>query len=138
VEISQLLHEVILSYRLLFGQNSKSRRLFQSLTIFESQLPEAQDPLLAQLCCGKTWGLPIQEREFYRLRRDFPILRSRIATLQHQMMSLKPRGWSQIWNDKRDSAQWLTFWAVIFIGGSGILLSLIQMLLQAAQLAGAK
>jgi hypothetical protein len=108
------------------------------MAIFESGQPEAQDSLLTQLCCGKSYGLPIQEREYYRLRRDFPILRSRIATLQHQMMNLKPRGWREIWNDKRDSAQWLTFWAVIFIGGSGILLSLIQMLLQAAQLAGAK
>jgi hypothetical protein len=137
MDVIQLLHEVLLSYRLLFGQNTKSRRLFQSLTIFESQEPEAQDPLLTQLCCEKTCVLSIREREFYRLRRDFPILRSRIATLHHQMMNLKPRGWREIWNDKRDSAHWLTFWAVIFIGGAGLLLSLIQVLLQAAQLAGA-
>lgn len=107
------------------------------MNIFDKQTPQTHDSLLVQLCSGKSSGVPIQEREFYRLRRDFPILRSRLATLQYQMTNLKPRGWKEIWNDKRDSAQWLTFWAVIFIGGSGILLSLIQMLLQAAQLAGA-
>jgi hypothetical protein len=105
------------------------------MDVFDKQPSESHDSLLEQLCCGKSSGLPIQERDFYRLRRDFPILRSRLATLHYQMSNLKPRGWREIWNDKRDSAQWLTFWAVIFIGGSGIVLSLIQMLLTAAQLA---
>jgi hypothetical protein len=40
-----------------------------------------------------------------------------------------------IWKDKRDSAHWLTFWAVIIIGGAGLLLGFMQVLLQAIQLA---
>ncbi|KAH0565850.1 hypothetical protein GP486_000747 [Trichoglossum hirsutum] len=138
-EVTQLLYEILLSYRLLFGQTKDSRRLFQSMKVFEGEPIEAHDPLLPLLCGSKTIALPTscKEREFYRLSRDFPILRSRIASLQQQMSILKPRGWREIWQDKRDSAQWYTFWAVIAIGGSGILLSLIQVILQAAQLAGA-
>jgi len=138
MDVTQLLHEILLSYRLLFGQDRKSRQLFQSMEVFKGEPYE--DYLLAELCDCKTLALPTicKEREFYRLSRDFPILRSRIAVLQQQMTNLKPRGWREIWNDKRDSAQWYTFWAVIVFGGSGIVLSFIQAVLQALQLAGVK
>jgi hypothetical protein len=138
MDVTQLLHEILLSYRLLFGQDKKSRRLFQSMEVFKGESYE--DYLLAELCDSKTLALPTlcKEREFYRLSRDFPILRSRIAVLQQQMTNLKPRGWREIWNDKRDSAQWYTFWAVIVFGGSGIVLAFIQTVLQALQLAGVR
>jgi hypothetical protein len=138
VDVTQLLHEILLSYRLLFGQDKNSRRLFQSMAVFKGE--SSEDYLLTELCDSKTLALPTlcKEREFYRLSRDFPILRSRIAVLQQQMTNLKPRGWREIWKDKRDSAQWYTFWAVIIFGGSGIVLSFIQAVLQALQLAGVK
>jgi hypothetical protein len=138
VDVTQLLHEILLSYRLLFGQDKNSRRLFQSMEVFKGE--SFEDYLLTELCDSKTLTLPTlcKEREFYRLSRDFPILRSRIAVLQQQMTNLKPRGWREIWNDKRDSAQWYTFWAVIVFGGTGIALSFIQAVLQALQLAGVK
>lgn len=139
MDVTQLLHEILLSYRLLFGQSKDSRRLFRSMDAFKGEPPEAHDPLLEQLCNSKSAALLpscCKEREFYRLRRDFPVLRSRIASLQQQMHSLKPRGWREIWKDKRDSAQWYTFWAVIIFGGSGIIMAAIQVVLQAAQLAG--
>lgn len=107
---------------------------------FKGEPSEIQDHLLAHLCGSKTVVLPTlcKEREFYRLGRDFPILRSRIAILQQLIADLKPRGWKEIWKDKRDSAQWYTFWAVIIFGGAGIMLAFIQTVLQAAQLAGVK
>ena len=108
------------------------------MTVFDKDQPELNDLLLPQLCSGKISPLQASDRGFYRLSRDFPVLRSRIAILQCQMSNLKPRGWKEIWKDKRDSAQWLTFWAVIVIGGAGILLSVVQVVLQAAQLAGAR
>jgi hypothetical protein len=131
VEISQFLHEILLSYRLLFGQNKESRRGFKEM------INNADDMILQQLCSSKDHQFPelFKERDFYRLKRDFPILRSRLATLNHQMSNLKPRGWKELWKDKRNSASWLTFWAVIVIGGAGLLLALIQDLLQAIQLA---
>ncbi len=98
---------------------------------------DADDMILQQLCSTKDYQFPelFKERDFYRLKRDFPILRSRLAILSQQMSNMKPRGWKELWKDKRDSAHWLTFWAVIFIGGAGILLAVIQVLLQAVQLA---
>jgi len=139
-EISQLLIEILISYRLLFGQNKESRKVFKQIG------SHMDDITLQQLCSSKEPLFPelFKERDFYRLKRDFPVLRSRLAILSHQMSSMKPRGWKELWKDKRDSAQdkrdsaqWLTFWAVIVIGGAGILLSLIQVLLQAVQLAQA-
>jgi hypothetical protein len=139
-DVTQLLQEILLSYRLMFGQSRDARRLFRSMDPFEGLPTEGHDSLLPLLCGRKSLDCSAfaQEKEFYRPHRDFPILRSRIATLHQQMSKMKPRGWGELWRDKRDSAQWFTFWAVIIIGGSGILLSLIQVLLQAAQLAGAK
>lgn len=131
LEISQLLHEILLSYRLLFGQDKESRKIFKEM------VNDADDMILQELCSTKENHFPelFKERDFYRLKRDFPILRSRLATLSHQMSNMKPRGWKELWKDKRDSAHWLTFWAVIVIGGAGILLAVIQVLLQAVQLA---
>ena len=132
-EISQLLLEILLSYRLLFGQNKESRKIFKQMA------SHMDDITLQQQCSSKELQFPelFKERDFYRLKRDFPILRSRLAILSHQMSSMKPQGWKELWKDKRDSAHWLTFWAVIVIGGAGLLLSLIQVLLQAVQLAEA-
>jgi hypothetical protein len=107
------------------------------MNIFKGEPPEARDPLLEKLCNSKSFEMPslFKDREFYRLKRDFPVFRSRIASLQQQMSNLKPRGWRDIWSDKRDSAQWYTFWAVMIFGGSGIILAILQVALQAAQLA---
>ena len=137
MEVTQLLCEILLSYRLLFGQSKDSRRLFQSMNIFQGEPLDAHDPLLRRFCNSKSVSLPLhcKEREIYRLRRDFPILRSRIASLHQQISNLKPRGWREIWRDKRDAAQWYTFWAVIVFGGLGIILTIAQVVLQAAQLA---
>ncbi|KAH0544773.1 hypothetical protein FGG08_001140 [Glutinoglossum americanum] len=140
-DVTQLLQEILLSYRLLFGQSRQSRRLFRSMDPFEGLPPEGHDPLLSLLCGGRKCMDSLafaQDQAFYRPLRDFPVLRSRIASLHHQMSRMKPRGWRELWRDKRDSTQWFTFWAVIIIGGSGILLSLIQVILQAVQLAGAR
>lgn len=138
LDVAQLLYEILPSYRLLFGQSKDSRRLFRSMGAFKGEPPEAREPLL-ELCISKSVTLLpsfCKEREFYRLRRDFPVLRGRIASLQQQMHNLKPRGWREILKDNRESAQWYTFWAVIIFGGSGIILAAVQVVLQAAQLTG--
>lgn len=98
---------------------------------------DVDDTILQQLCSTKDHQFPelFKERDFYRLKRDFPILRSRLAILSHQMSNMKPRGWKELWKDRRDSANWFTFWAVIVIGGAGVLLAVIPVLLQAIQLA---
>ncbi|KAI9841902.1 MAG: hypothetical protein M1837_000288 [Sclerophora amabilis] len=138
-EVSQFLREVLLSYRLLFGQSKMSRNMFRTLHPFCNVKREGHDHLLARLCGRKRVEddfTHIVERDSYRLNRDFPILRSKIVVLHRQLSNMKPRGLRQLWRDTRDSVQWFTFWAVLVIGGLGVVLSVIQVGLQAAQLAG--
>ena len=133
-EIDDLLREILLSYRLIFGQNKASRKLFRSMNPFEDLPLGCKDDNLSKLCGRKqsdfTWA---RERDFYVLSKEFPILRSRLALLARHMSEKRPRTWKELWNDKRDSASWFTFWAVLIIGGTSIFLALIQVILQIIQ-----
>ena len=138
-EITDFLREVLLSYRLLFGQSKSGRQYFRrtvSSQVYEDVPRQGQDPLLARVCGRKSIDLLAhgKERNTYRLARDFPMLRCRIAVLQQQLATSKPRGWKELWRDKRDSAHWVTFWAVIIIGGLGLLLTLMQVILAIVQI----
>ena len=135
-EITQMLQETILSFRLLFGQNRASRKLYRSLEPFQGIPDQGADPFLKTICGEQRLRTPIglSERNSYELRRDFPILRSRLAILMSHLASKKPRTWKELWLDKRDSASWLTFWAVIVIGGLGIVLAFLQVILQIIQI----
>ncbi|PWY95534.1 hypothetical protein BO94DRAFT_580724 [Aspergillus sclerotioniger CBS 115572] len=129
-EVNQLLREILLSYRLLFGQTKRSRVLFRSLNPFAQCSKPSRDPLLSTLCGKKPCFPGLVQKERYYLSQDFPVLRYRIAVLQRQLATTTPCTWVQLWRDKRDSANWLTFWAVIFFGAFGSLMSLLQVVLQ--------
>lgn len=134
-DINDLLRETLLSYRLLFGQNKASRRLFRSLNPF-GDLPErCKDRSLSELCGRKQSGFETQlpERDSYVLSKDFPILRSRLAVLAYHFSNKRPRTWKELWNDKRDSASWFTFWTVLIFGGIAIILAFVQVVLQIVQ-----
>jgi len=49
------------------------------------------------------------------------------------METRRARGLRALYYDQRDSQQWWTFWAVIWIGGLGVLLSFVQTILTAIQ-----
>jgi hypothetical protein len=136
-DVSRLLEEILLSYRLLCGQDVKSRRLFQKLSPYQDTPSSLRDDLLAPLCTSKgpITSLALKQRGSYDLARDFPHLRARIVRLHSYLNQRKPRSWSELWVDNRDSASWLTFWAVIIIGGVGLLLAFIQVVLQVIQVA---
>jgi hypothetical protein len=136
-EVNQLLREVVLSYRLLFGQNKASRRYFRSIKPFSGIPEEGRDDILTALCGQKRLqvGFNVQDREIYDLGSDFPVLKSRIAVLLRHLSTQRPRTWTELWRDKRDSASWFTFWAVLVIGGIGIILAFIQVILQILQVA---
>ena len=141
-EINQLLAEILLSYRVLFGQTRKSRTFFRStanpFTKKSASRDNIRDPFLLALCGTKTPGHSILnglvEKDTYYLPRDFPILRYRISVLQRHLSSTAPRTWVQLWRDNRDSASWLTFWAVIIFGAFGCFTSFLQVVLQFVQL----
>ncbi|KAI9677973.1 MAG: hypothetical protein M1822_008081 [Bathelium mastoideum] len=134
-DVSQLLREIILSYRLLFGQNKKARRLFRRLNPFQDYPKETRDEMLYLLCGRKRLqtSLEVHERESYDLTYDFPILGPKLATLVNHLSERKPRTWRELWQDKRDSASWLTLWAVLIFGVLGIILALLQVIFQIIQ-----
>ncbi|XXH00200.1 hypothetical protein Hte_006542 [Hypoxylon texense] len=136
-DVTELLEEVVLSYRLLFGQHPRSRKVFRNLRPFKHIPLEGRDDFLSDLCGEKMMdpSLGIGERDSYELARDFPHLRTRLFRLNTYLNERNPRSWRELWLDNRDSASWLTFWAVILIGGIGLLLAFIQVVLQIAQLA---
>lgn len=135
-DVQQMLIETLLTYRLLFGQSKPGRRLFRKLKPFEGVPEVGVDRFLTILCGHNKYKLipKLRERDIYDLPRDFPVYRSRLAVLICHLNARKPRSWKELWQDKRDSASWLTFWVVLIFGGLGILLALIQVVLQIVQL----
>ena len=136
-DVTEMLLETLLSYRLLFAQNKQARKLYRRLEPFAGIPLEGRDHLLSSLCGRKSFStaqIP-SDQDSYDLQRHFPILRSRIAVLHRNLSASKPKGWRELWRDKRDSAGWFTFWIVLIFGGVAILLSILQVLLQILQIA---
>lgn len=136
-DVTGMLEEIMLSYRLLFGQSKRSRRLFlKELKPFAGVPAEGQDHLLSSLCglkkLPKRWSVRGESAE-YDLSEDFPHLRSRLVRLVGFLAEKKPRSLNEMWVDKRDSASWMTFWTVLIIGSLGVLLSFIQTVFQVLQ-----
>ena len=136
-DITKMLQETLLSYRLLFAQDKQARRLYRRLAPFAGSPHECQDQLLHSLCGRKSFRsawVP-SDQDTYDLRRDLPMLRSRLVGLHRTLSASKPRGWRELWRDKRDSAGWFTFWIVLIFGGVAIGLSALQVLLQIIRIA---
>ncbi|KAK0639178.1 hypothetical protein B0T16DRAFT_462878 [Cercophora newfieldiana] len=137
-DIAQLLKEVLLSFRLLFGQSSKSRRLFRH--VFDpAKTPFAHpDTLLPYLCSEKTlegdeaW-IP-RDRRIYYAARDFPVLYQRVELLAKELSRARPATVRDLLRDRRDTLQFWTFWLVAIIGGLSLALSAIQVVLAGIQI----
>jgi hypothetical protein len=141
-DIAHMLEEVLLSFRLLFGQSKKSRRFFRH--IFDpAELPFHQpDTLLESLCSQKQppqqryledSAVPI-DRHVYFAARDFPVLYERIQLLTKELNGTRPKSISGLLRDRRDTLQFWTFWLVAIFGAMSVVLSMIQVAMQAVQL----
>ena len=131
--------EVLLSYRLIFGQNKASYRAFNRKIptwgarwncSCEDAKPDQQyddsDPMLLTLC-GSTYKSPNARRiyeaidalddvtEYYHPYYDFPFLGNRLLNLQSFVKSRNPHSWTALWHDRRNIAFWWTFWVSIII-----------------------
>lgn len=135
-DIDQLLREILMSYRLLFGQDKASRQLFRRCDPFDDVAVEGRDATLTQFCHQATNSFEeiVRDRSSYNLEDDFAVLRSRLVALILHLKTRRPRTWKELWGDKRDSSAWYTFWAVVVIGGLGLLLALSQVVLQIIQI----
>ena len=98
---------------------------------------EGVDNFLAKLCTREENPLPdsLRQSEVYDLRKDFPVLRCKIAVIINRLSNKRPRTWKQIWSDRRDSPNWYTFWALLLFGGVGMTLAFIQVMLQIVEIA---
>ncbi|KAI6351048.1 hypothetical protein MCOR25_010191 [Pyricularia grisea] len=139
-DVTALLAEIILSYRLIFGQSKRSRATFRRLRPFTKIPPAEHDKVLWQLCgrkrpelllhSGDGGVVDLVERDEYDLAGDFPHLRSRLTRLSAHAASRKPRSIRQLWQDNRDSTAWLAFWSVLIFGSVSVVLGLTQTVFQ--------
>lgn len=143
--------EILLSYRLLFAQSRRSRRLI-SHELDKSRSQGKLDPLLRILSVTSLPSLHsrlprglfphstlnaegmLQESDTYSAREDFPSFGYRLLILQRYNLRQQPSRVKDLWRDRRNPLQWYTFWAVVWVGGISIVLSVLQLLVGAAQL----
>jgi hypothetical protein len=134
-DIEQFLREVLLSYRLLFAQSARSRKLFRQFYTTSDFHSQPIDPLLFPLCTQKRIGhcsviLPT-DRPLYLAARDFPVLYDRIELIANDLKDARPSTIVGLIKDRRNVLQYWTFWLVAIFGGISIVLSFIQVMLQA-------
>lgn len=141
-DIAHLL-EVLVSFRLLFGQSAKSRKLFRHVfSPAEAPFPQP-DTLLPYLCSEKQLGAGAEpawmpkDRRVYYTARDFPVLYERVELLAKELNGAKPKSMGDLLRDRRDTLQFWTFWLVAAVGGLSIGLSIVQVILQTIQIAQA-
>jgi hypothetical protein len=134
-DVTEFLSEILLSYRLIFGQNKRSRKVFRAAKPLFGLPRAAQDPFLREICGRKRYEcrIPIIDRSEYELRGDFSHLRTRVARLSTYASGMLPRTFWELWYDNRNSAAWLTFWTVLVLGIISTVLSLLQTLFQIMQ-----
>jgi hypothetical protein len=113
--------EVLLSYRLLFGQDNSSHKDFSTWIQKGNPLPEEYYDSLLPLLCGQSWdstdALPIYEfieaedpSTHYSPTEHFPFLGKRLLEVQKYVRNQKPKNFWAIWYDKRNPSEWWTFW----------------------------
>jgi hypothetical protein len=150
---------MLLTYRLIFGQDTKSSRLFakelaaltkpsNSKSKLRSKstpqkarqpcvfaLPDA-DPMLLCLCADEPGAAeiyndikaPIMQR--YYPAQSYPFFAEKLLLLQAYVKEQHPYDWNTLWHDHRNATNWWQFWAVMFIGGITIILSVLSLIFQ--------
>lgn len=64
---------------------------------------------------------------------SFPRFGDRLREIACYMDNQKPKGWYQMWKDRRDRVQHVTFWAVLVFGTISIVLALVGIAVGSAQ-----
>lgn len=124
----QFFKEILLTYRLIFGQDDRSYKAFSRMVpVWEEQCGRASwettwacDPMLLTLC-GKSATSDearkiydeIDEHEpayCYNAYHEFPFFAKRLLELQEFIKHHKPQNLRALLNDRRDVAAWYTLW----------------------------
>lgn len=143
--------EVLLSYRVLFGQHARARKIWTTSERRKAGADDLLDPLLGTLCSQRTsglrhlptsiWSTALQDAEkhlldhdVYSTQTDFPLLGGRLLNLQDFSLHRSPSKIRDLWRDHRNPMQWYTLWAVLIIGGLSLIFALLQLFVSIAQL----
>jgi hypothetical protein len=136
----QLFKEILLTYRLIFGQDDRSHRAFsRNVQVWEEQqhcgssgtstpweATWACDPMLRTLCCKSATG-DAEARKIhdeiddsgsseptnltcYNANLEFPFFGKRLLELQQFTSQHQPQNVRALLNDRRDVATWYTLW----------------------------
>lgn len=78
---------------------------------------------------------PYYAGESYDMRdfASFPRFGDRLRELAGYINYQKPEGWYQLWKDRRDRVQHVTFWTLLVFGTIGIVLTLVGIAVGSAQ-----
>lgn len=134
-----MFREALLTYRLLFGQNFNSRRLFNKKERKRASKDGHIDQWLIRLCSSPkeisklTGDDTFYEQAFYDSVIDFPHYGPRLEVLQKYVSAKKSRNIKDLWQDRRDPEKWVLIWIVLILTVVTILLSLVQIGLGACQ-----
>ncbi|OAG13534.1 hypothetical protein CC77DRAFT_665479 [Alternaria alternata] len=147
--------EVLLSLRFILSQTRKSRKLAQKLAFstmeivdrdnaFDLLLEGKLDDLLFSLpssapkqLASKYTGNP-RKQDTLAPWSDLVLLGQRMLELQRYNAAQRPTQTRKMIKDKRDPVRWYTLWAVLLVGGLGVIIGIMQVALSCAQLATAK
>lgn len=159
-DLTAIHREILLSYRVIFGRTSRSRDLFSKFLEQESESTDRSlDPFLVTLCTTplsyrvlfsrrRNPKIPsrlfppssldkaneLMESGVYSARDDFPTFGPRLSSLQQYNLRQQPSRARDLWRDRRNPLQWYTFWAVVWVGGTAIIIGIVQIVLAAGQL----
>jgi hypothetical protein len=144
-EIEDFLCEVILSYRLIFGCQRRSRALARRILERHKDdwQGEGRYDLYLEILCTEApdsdavrelySDLDAKEFEDYIPVDEFPFLAPRLFDLQRFSLAQNPHSLKRLWNDQRNITAWFTTWAVIIIGGGTLLFQVLQLIFQIYQ-----
>jgi hypothetical protein len=128
VNYHQLLTEVAESYRLLFGSDRRSMAYFRELGQTRAGGNGSSGDGYFDITTLQ--GHEYEPRFLYNINSDFPVFGDRLLMLKKLCV---PTGIVGLWRDRRDSLQWYTFWAVVFLGCFGAMMAFLQLGLGAVQ-----
>lgn len=124
---AEYFEEVLLTYRLIFGQTKASYKAFNSSLPRWSEewcktpsLESIADPLLS-IICGQSWESAESSALFdeieaedasnhYSPHTDFPYLGKKLKHVQEYVKGHNPYTLRSLWHDDRDLGKWWTFW----------------------------
>lgn len=151
--------EILLSYRLIFGQDERSWKAFSKMEpVWQEQRGRSSwettwdcDPMLYVLC-GKS---PTDEEarqvyeeveanepgNYYDPHTEFPFFGKRLLELQQFIQQYEPHNVRSLLNDRRDYAAWYTLWnnqLLILFASITIFLMVLSLFFQVWQIILAK